>query len=216
MFTGLIEGVGILRDIRRGHESCRLTLGLGTALSDLTLGESIAVNGVCLTVESFDSESFQADVSPQTLTATTLGALSSGTRVNLERALRFGDRLGGHLVTGHVDGVGVVMRRETRGNAVLFTIEPPTSLLRYLVLKGSVAVDGISLTISDLDASSFSLTIIPHSLRQTNLEYLKVGDRVNLETDILAKYVERLFQPDVATGPKSRIDLEFLAKNGYL
>ncbi|WP_305043928.1 riboflavin synthase [Geoalkalibacter sp.] len=216
MFTGLIEGLGILRDLRRGGDSCCLTLDAGGSLGDFVLGESIAVNGVCLTVTSFGKNFFQADVSPSTLESTTLGRLAPGSAVNLERALRLGDRLGGHLVTGHVDGVGVIIERRRSGNAELFSIRPPAPLMRYLVAKGSVAVDGISLTVNSVAAYSFSLTIIPHSLGRTNLQFLKVGDQVNLETDILGKYVERLLasaRPDAGGGA---VDLEFLAKNGYL
>lgn len=216
MFTGLIEDLGTLRDLRRGSESCLLTLGSGGSLDGFVLGESIAVNGVCLTVTAFGKDFFQADVSPSTLEATTLGRLGTGAAVNLERALRLGDRLGGHLVTGHVDGVGVIVDRRRRGNAEIYIVRPPQDLLRYLVPKGSVAVDGISLTINAVDAHTFSLTIIPHSLGRTNLQFLKPGDQVNLETDILGKYVERLLQcPRPETGG-SAIDLEFLAKNGYL
>ncbi|KIH77388.1 riboflavin synthase alpha chain [Geoalkalibacter ferrihydriticus] len=216
MFTGLIEGLGTLQEVRQGRDGCRLTLGTCPPFADFTHGESIAVNGVCLTVEAFGSDFFQADVSPQTLASSTLGELRCGIRVNLERALRLGDRLGGHLVTGHVDGVGMIIKRESRGNSVLFTVQPPAHLLRYLVPKGSVALDGISLTISGLTETSFSLTIIPHSLGQTNLAELNVGARVNLETDILGKYVERLLSRHGDQEGSRRIDLEFLARNGYL
>ncbi|WP_305041411.1 riboflavin synthase [Geoalkalibacter sp.] len=216
MFTGLIEDLGTLRDLRRGSESCLLTLAGGGSLRDFVLGESIAVNGVCLTVTAFGKDFFQADVSPSTLEATTLGRMGPGAPVNLERALRLGDRLGGHLVTGHVDGVGVIVDRRRRDNAEIFILRPPAALMRYLVPKGSVAVDGISLTVNAVDAHTFSLTIIPHSLSRTTLQFLKAGDQVNLETDILGKYVERLLQRTRPEAGGSAIDLEFLAKNGYL
>ncbi len=216
MFTGLIETLGSLRSIYRGGENCRLTVDSKLPAKNLALGESIAVNGICLTVTRFGEGFFEADVSPETLERTTLGQLPAGARVNLERALRLGDRLGGHMVTGHVDGVGTVLRREKRGNAVFFEIEAPPSLLRYLVPKGSVAVDGISLTVNGVDERLFDLAIIPHSLAQTNLQFLDGGARVNLETDILGKYVERLLKRADQDPDGSRISLEFLAKNGYL
>jgi riboflavin synthase len=204
-----------LRDVRPGPESSRLSLVAGSPFRDFVLGESIAVNGVCLTVDFCGDGFFQADVSPTTLEATTLGRLAPGVKVNLERALRLGDRLGGHLVSGHVDGVGSIVAREQRGNAIVFKVQPPTQLLRYLVPKGSVALEGISLTVNEVDQRCFSLTIIPHSLRKTTLQWLKAGDRVNIETDILAKYVERLVQGGNTAG-EGPINLEFLAKNGYL
>lgn len=215
MFTGLIEGLGALRDVRRGSDSARLTFSADFFEDPFVPGESIAVNGVCLTVDAFGTDYFQADVSPSTLEATTLGKLAPGTKVNLERALRLGDRLGGHLVSGHVDGVGIVATREQRGNAIHLTVHPPLELLRYLVPKGSVALDGISLTVNCVDQRGFTLTVIPHSRQKTTLQWLKPGDQVNIETDLLGKYVERLLQGGRAAH-EGRIDLEFLAKNGYL
>lgn len=215
MFTGLIEGLGALRDVRRGPDSARLTFTADFFAEPFVLGESIAVNGVCLTVDAYGTGYFQADVSPSTLEATTLGKLVPGTKVNLERALRLGDRLGGHLVSGHVDGVGIIAAREQRGNAIHLTIHPPIELLRYLVPKGSVALDGVSLTVNCVDQRGFTLTIIPHSLQKTTLQWFQPGNQVNIETDLLGKYVERLLQGGHAS-QEGRIDLEFLAKNGYL
>jgi riboflavin synthase len=214
LFTGLIEDLGTLRELRRGAEEVRLTVATALPMAELTLGESIAVNGICLTVVAFGNGLFSADVSTETVARTTLAGLAPGQRVNLERALRLSDRLGGHLVSGHVDGIGTVVERSREGNATRFTFRVPAELSRYLVGKGSVAVDGISLTVNAVAGETFSLTIIPHTMAMTTLQTLAVGGRVNIETDIIGKYVERFLR---AGGSKeSAIDSQFLAKHGFL
>ncbi|AJF06452.1 riboflavin synthase [Geoalkalibacter subterraneus] len=216
MFTGLVETVGTLRQLHRSSDSCRLTVDSDLPVDELTLGESISVNGICLTVVDFGAGFFTADLSPETLRRSTFEHLARGSRLNLERALRLGDRLGGHIVTGHIDGQGRVTRIEKASNAYFFRIDAAPELLRYIVAKGSVALDGISLTVNEVDSSGFSLAIIPHTLDRTNLHALRVGDSVNLETDILGKYVARLLGGSIPDSGKSRINLEFLANNGYL
>lgn len=216
MFTGLIEDLGTLRRFARSGDSGRITVATAIPMEQIVMGESIAVNGVCLTVVAFGDGSFTADVSPESLGRTNLGQLNTGARVNLERALRLSDRLGGHLVSGHVDALGVIAERRQDQNAVRFTIEMPPSQMRYLVEKGSVAVDGISLTVNAVTDSSFAVAVIPHSLARTTLQWCEAGSRVNIETDILGKYVERLQRPAGALPGKPDLTLDFLAKNGFL
>lgn len=216
MFTGLVETLGTLHRLNRASDSCRLIVDCDLPADELTLGESVSVNGICLTVVDSKVGSFTADLSPETLRRSTFNNLAPGAPLNLERALRLGDRLGGHIVTGHIDGLGRITRLEKSANAVFFRIECGAELLKYLVAKGSVAVDGISLTVNEVNGSGFSLAVIPHTLDRTNLQMLKVGDAVNLETDILGKYVARLLGDQSAATSESRINLEFLANNGYL
>lgn len=215
MFTGLIEDLGTLRDIRTGTDQARLVVATHLPRAELTLGESIAVNGVCLTVTSFGEGVFTADVSPETLQCTTLGRLARGARVNLERALRLSDRLGGHLVSGHVDGQGQILERRQDGNAWRFRFQVEPAISAFLVPKGSVAVDGISLTVNDVSGDSFSLAIIPLTLAKTTLQDRKVGDQVNLETDLIGKYVARFLQ-DGSAGKSPGLTMDILAKNGFL
>jgi riboflavin synthase len=216
MFTGLIQDLGRVRRLDRQGNSARLQIVSELVKDDLQLGESIAVNGVCLTVTDWDSTSFSADVSPETLDCSTLGSLVPNSLVNLERALRLSDRLGGHLVSGHIDCVATIRRRYQDQNAVRFEFELPAEALRYLVEKGSVAVDGISLTVTKVTAIGFAVAIIPHSLERTNLQERREGDRVNIETDLLGRYVERLIQGGAAQSPEGGITLDFLAKNGFM
>lgn len=215
MFTGLIEDVGTIRELRRGAAGARLTVATAIPEREITLGESIAVNGTCLTVVTFGGGVFTADLSPESLERTTLGEFGPGSRVNLERALRLSDRLGGHLVSGHVDGIAVVTERRAEGNAVRFTFRLDPALTRYLVEKGSVAIDGISLTVNAVTADSFSVAVIPHTLERTTLQGCRPGSRVNVETDLIGKYVERLLRP--GNGPECPpLDRQFLAKHGFL
>ncbi len=216
MFTGLIQAMGTVRRLDRQGESARLQIASRMATDDLQLGESIAVNGVCLTLVSWDESSFTADVSPETLLCSTLGRLRPDMQVNLERALRLCDRLGGHLVSGHIDCVARLRRRYQDQNTVRFEFSLPEESLRYLVEKGSVAIDGISLTVNTVDEDGFGVAVIPHSLAKTTLEGRKEGDLVNIETDLLGRYVERLLQGDKPQQKSAGVSLELLAKNGFL
>ena len=188
MFTGIVEEVGVVAKISDNG----MTVLATKVTEDLKLGDSIAVNGTCLTAVSFDRTEFSVDLSPETVRRTSLGRLSVGGPVNLERALLASDRMGGHIVQGHVDGTGSIMSTKRDGDSTIFRIRVPKRLNRYIVEKGFVTVDGISLTVVKIGASSFTLAVIPYTLENTNLAALSVGDRVNLEADILAKYVESL------------------------
>lgn len=214
MFTGIIQDVGrLLRSSARGPGR-RLTLGTGLDTATFELGESVAVNGVCLTVASAASGAFEADASPETLRRSSLGALRPGDPVNLERALRPVDRLGGHFVLGHVDATGRLAGRRTEGAFEVLRFEAPAEVTRYLVDKGSVSIDGVSLTVSRCDAQGFEVAVIPHTLERTNLPARRAGDSVNLEVDILAKYVEKLLAGGRAPG--SGLSLESLARAGFV
>lgn len=218
VFTGLIEEVGTIDSIAVTERSSKLTIRAAAVLEDVRLGDSIAVNGVCLTVTSFSASRFQADVMPETWRVTALSSLKPGMRVNLERALQLGDRLGGHLVLGHVDGTGKILSKKTDSNAVRFAIQAKPHLLRYVVPRGSITVDGISLTVVAVDEESLSVSIIPHTLKQTNLLEKQVGDPVNLETDVIAKYVERLLggrTPGEQQKAPAGLNLAFLQEHGF-
>ena len=193
MFTGLVQGVGRLlaREARGGDARLRIAFGTLDA-ADIALGESIAVNGCCLTVVSFDADAFEADASNETLALTTLGRLPVGAALNLERSLRAADRLGGHLVSGHVDGIGRVLAIEPDARAQRWRFAAPPPLLRYIAKKGSICVDGASLTVNDVDAGGFEVALIPHTVAHTAFAATRAGDAVNLEVDLVARYVERL------------------------
>lgn len=213
MFTGIIEETGILQDLRKGS----LVIRASKVLEDVRLGDSIAVNGVCLTVTAFDKNSFQVDVMAETLRRSSLGALKKGSRVNLERAMAADGRFGGHIVSGHIDDTGTVTSLKREGNAVWVTISCGAHLLRYIAEKGSIAIDGISLTVAALTGTGFQVSIIPHTGSETTLLEKKAGDVVNLETDVIAKYLERLMEPkqERETEPSGGIDLNFLTENGF-
>lgn len=219
MFTGLIQDVGLVRRLERRGELLRLTIQSRLLEENPQLGESVAVDGVCLTVVSFGPDTFQVEVSPETLERTTLGEAEPGRPVNLERALRVSDRLGGHLVTGHVDGVGILKRRQTATRYLELEIGVPGGLGRYLVEKGSVAVDGISLTINRCGADWFGLALIAHTISRTALAMKGVGARLNIECDILGKYVEKLLENRTRSLPQAgrgKVTEELLKEHGYL
>ncbi len=195
MFTGIIESVGTVRSVSRQPDSVRLTVEAPDLAGDLKRGESVCVSGVCLTVVAFKSDSFEVDLVPETLHRTSLGRLDAGSRVNVERSVRLQDRLGGHLVSGHIDGVGTVSARIAEGEGVRLTIQPPRELQRYLAEKGSICVDGVSLTVAAVTPLGFDVALIPFTLSHTTLAELTEGARVNLEADLIAKYVERLMSP---------------------
>ena len=217
MFTGIVEEIGIVKSV----QSKVITIEANKIFDDLHLGDSVAVNGTCLTVSSFDNKIFNADVTQETLNRTNLGSLKNGSRVNLERAMTLSGRFGGHIVSGHIDGVGSIKSMKKDDNAIILTIEVPRQLMKYIVEKGSVAVDGISLTVASLTDNSFSIAVIPHTLKETVLYYKKEGDKVNIENDVIGKYVERLltFKEDDKENSndskKSNITMEFLLKNGF-
>jgi riboflavin synthase len=220
MFTGLIEEVGHVRSVRRAGRSLHLTIGASRVVQGLRLGDSVAVNGVCLTVVRADAGGFTADVMPETYQRTNLQELAPGDPVNLERTLALGDRFGGHIVQGHVDGTGAILAMEREEIAVWLTVAAPPDILRYLVPKGSVAIDGISLTVVDVGPDRFRVSLIPHTVAATNLGRRRVGARVNLEVDILAKYVERLLTGRLApagpVGTEARgITEAYLREHGF-
>ena len=219
MFTGIVEEVGVLKSIRRGASSAVLEIAARTVLEDIHLGDSIAVNGVCLTATSFTGSSFTADVMHETLDRSSLAALRPGSRVNLERAMAANGRFGGHIVAGHVDGVGTVLETKQDDNAVWYTIAAGPEVLRYVVEKGSITIDGISLTVARVGPESFAISAIPHTVAVTVLQDRKPGDKVNLETDIIGKYVEKLLitGPVQPAEPKqtSGITKDFLTRYGF-
>jgi riboflavin synthase len=211
MFTGIIEEMGSVKALRREAGTARLTISASTVLGSTALGDSICVNGVCLTVVNMGRSEFSADIANETLKVTDLGELQSGQKVNLERALQLSARIGGHLVTGHVDAVGRIREKRQEGNSWRVFIEAPETALRYIIKKGSVAVDGISLTVADVDRTGFSIAMIPHTAKLTTLGFKSADDSVNLETDIIGKYVERLLSGRVEGG----LNLEFLKGHGF-
>lgn len=201
MFTGIIEGVGAIASVEARGGDARLRVDTGTLpFEDVRLGESIAVNGVCLTVVAFGTAAFEADVSTETLALTTLGGLAPGAVVNLERAMRPTDRLGGHLVSGHVDGVGAVVSVHDDARAQRWRFSAPPALLRYIAKKGSICVDGVSLTVNEVDAAGFEVALVPHTVAHTAFSATAAGDAVNLEIDLVARYVERLLAGRAAAG----------------
>ncbi|MEO2078385.1 MAG: riboflavin synthase [Bacillus sp. (in: firmicutes)] len=220
MFTGIIEEIGSIANIQRTGESFVLTIEAKKVLEDVHLGDSIAVNGVCLTVTSFSVKQFTVDVMPETVKATSLNAIKRGSKVNLERAMAAGGRFGGHFVSGHIDGTGVIKSKQTVKNAVYYEIEADPELLRYVILKGSVAVDGTSLTVFAVTENSFTLSLIPHTLSETVLGIKGSGDIVNLECDMIGKYVGHFLTNLSNNHTKSKsqkgITASFLEDNGFM
>lgn len=217
LFTGLIEEVGTIRGIQKGARSCVLTIGCRTVLENTKIGDSIAVSGVCLTVTSLGRDCYTADVMSETMNRSSLGQLRAGAKVNLERAMPADGRFGGHIVSGHIDGTGTVTAVTPDDNAVWYTVAAKPEILRYIVEKGSITIDGISLTVAYVDESCFKVSIIPHTRQVTALRERGVGDTVNLECDIIGKYVEKLMLPrqEEKKEPESRITEEFLRKYGF-
>jgi riboflavin synthase len=218
MFTGIIEEIGSLKSIRHGHKSAALEIKATKVLTDTHVGDSISVNGVCLTVTTLSPTSFTADVMPETLKRSNLGTLHSGNPLNLERALQLGDRLGGHIVSGHIDGEGTILDFKEDDNAIWITIEAEPAVLRYIIEKGSIAIDGISLTVVNVEQRSFKVSIIPHTRHETTLCSKAPGSKVNLECDIVAKYIERFSgygKLSSTDKTSSKISLSFLEDNGY-
>ncbi len=218
MFTGIILGKGKVIEKRASGSGMVFSLDADFDLNDPEEGESIAVNGVCLTAMNINARRFTVDVSPESLARTNLGKLSVGSKVNLERALRLSDRLGGHMVSGHVDAVSKVLERRPLGDFVQFTFGVPAGLAKYIIEKGSIAIDGTSLTVNSCDDKTFSIVIIPHTLEVTLLGTLREGDSVNIEVDLIGKYVEKMLQaePDNIDISQGEINPEFLAKHGFI
>lgn len=215
MFTGLIEEIGKIQSIIKGEKSARITIKAEKVLQEIRLGDSISTNGVCLTVTGFTSNNFTVDVMAETMRRSNLHILSSGDEVNLERALKLGDRLGGHIVSGHIDGMGTITNYENEDNAVWVTIEASKEILRYIVQKGSITIDGISLTVAYVDETAFKVSIIPHTKDITTLLRKKAGEVVNLECDMVGKYIEKLLYSKEQAPIKSGIDMNFLSENGF-
>jgi riboflavin synthase len=218
MFTGIIQAVGEIRSLEPRGGDVRLTIGTGKLdMKGVVLGDSIAVNGVCLTAVAIDGPKFAADVSRETLSLTTLGDLGPGGRVNLEKALTLATPLGGHLVSGHVDGVGKVLDRRQDARSWRFRIQAPAELARYIAHKGSICLDGTSLTVNGIEGRVFDLNIVPHTMTETIIEDYRSGTRVNLEVDLVARYLERLILGEKAADPRATgITAELLAEHGFI
>ncbi len=216
MFTGIIEEIGIIKKIEKSGVSCKLTIGASKVLEGSQVGDSIAVNGVCLTATSIGSGIFTADVMAETMRRSSLGSLASGSAVNLERAMAADGRFGGHIVSGHIDGTGTIADTKREGNAVWVTVNCGGDLLKYIIEKGSIAIDGISLTVAYVDDKCFKVSIIPHTGSETTLLTKKPGDVVNLENDVIGKYVEKLLGFGSTAKKESKITSSFLADNGFI
>ncbi len=221
MFTGIIEEMGTMKQIDRKGQAMRLTISARKVLQDIALGDSIAVNGVCLTAVSFNSSNFTVDVMPETFRHTNLKELTVGSPVNLERAMQAGGRFGGHIVQGHVDTTGTIVDRRPEENAIVFTVElAQPELMKYVIPKGSITLDGISLTVVRTEGRTFSVSIIPHTLAETVLQHKQAGATLNIETDILGKYIEHLLHyrtdsQDQSAEQQSGVSLSFLTEHGF-
>ncbi|SUT92867.1 riboflavin synthase [Actinobacillus lignieresii] len=215
MFTGIIEEVGKIAQIHKQGEFAVVTINATKVLQDVHLGDSIAVNGICLTVTSFSSNQFTADVMSETLKRTSLGELKPNSPVNLERAMAANGRFGGHIVSGHIDGTGEIAEIIPAHNSTWYRIKTSPKLMRYIIEKGSITIDGISLTVVDTDDESFRVSIIPHTIKETNLGSKKIGSIVNLENDIVGKYIEQFLLKKSADEPKSNLSLDFLKQAGF-
>lgn len=215
MFTGIVEEIGKVVNIKKGAKSSVLTIQGKKIFQDLNIGDSVAVNGVCLTARTISKNTFIADVMNETLNRSSLGNLRNESYVNLERAMLANGRFGGHIVSGHIDGTGSIVKIHKDENAIWYTISAGKDLMKYIVEKGSIAIDGISLTVAKVDNESFSVSIIPHTAEKTILFHRLIGDKVNLENDIIGKYVEKLIDFEDKKKSESNITMEFLMKNGF-
>lgn len=215
MFTGIVEEIGTIQNIQKGRHSAILSIQADLILSDLKIGDSVAVNGVCLTATSLSSQGFTADVMHETLDRSSLSQLKNGSHVNLERAMPADGRFGGHIVAGHVDGMGTIQKIRRDDTAIWYTIQAGPSILRYIVEKGSITIDGISLTVARVSAGDFSISAIPHTVQITTLGERREGDLVNLENDIIGKYVEKLLTPADPQPAKDTLTKDFLLRCGY-
>jgi len=218
MFSGIVEEMGAVQAIERGLAGAKFSILASAILGDLHVGDSVSVSGACLTATKIEDQSFMVDVSIETLNCTILGKITVGTPLNLERAMKLNARLGGHLVTGHVDGIGALRAREQDGNSIYLTVEASDDIMRYCVPKGSITIDGISLTINAVKGQAFSVAIIPHTAKVTTIGLKQIGESVNLESDLIGKYVERLLQAS-GTLPSPTdpiIDKDYLQKRGLL
>lgn len=216
MFTGLVEEIGQILEIKNGENSSRITISSRKVLEEVKLGDSIAVNGACLTVTSFAGNSFTVDVMAETLRKSNLKLLRRNSNVNLERAVKVGERLGGHIVTGHIDGIGRVKDIKKEDIATWLVIKPPLELLKYMVSKGSVALDGVSLTIAEVHEDCISVSLIPHTKAQTILQYKSAGDEINVECDLIGKYIENLIlRKETEPVKNSSITEQLLKENGF-
>ena len=221
MFTGIIEGLGTIAKIRPSDRGKRLLIDADFPLDQTKIGDSIAISGVCVTVIIIAGKRFEIDISPETIAKTTFGTAKIGDRVNLERALRLSDRIDGHLVSGHIDGIGTIKDKKRTGNAIIVVIDVPEFLSRYMIMKGSVAVDGISLTINNRARDCFDVSIIPHTAKMTTIGLKKAGDYINIETDMIGKYIENFIAEKPANNIKKEtgqpsVDMQFLTKTGFL
>lgn len=218
MFSGIVEEMGAVQAIEKGLAGAKFSILASAILDDLHVGDSVSVSGACLTATKIEDQSFFVDVSTETMNCTNFGTIAVGTPLNLERAMKLNARMGGHLVTGHIDGIGTLRAREQDGNAIYLTVEASEDIMRYCVPKGSITIDGISLTINSVTAHSFSVAIIPHTAKVTTIGLKQVGDAVNLESDLIGKYVERLLQTNGTLPPSSApvIDKDYLQKRGLL
>ncbi len=216
MFTGIIEEIGIVEGIIKGSKSAKIIISAKKVLEDVKLGDSVSTNGVCLTVTNFTSHSFSVDVMAETMRKSNLKNLIQGSKVNLERALRVGDRLGGHFVSGHIDGVGVITNFEKEENATWISVSAPDEILKYVIHKGSISIDGISLTIQYVKEKIFKVSIIPHTKDITTLLIKNRGDEVNLECDMVGKYIEKFLLCKEKEEENKGIDISFLSENGFI
>ncbi|MEA3424540.1 MAG: riboflavin synthase [Bacillota bacterium] len=216
MFTGLIEEIGEVDKVAKGAKSAQITIKSKKVLEDIKLGDSISTNGVCLTVVKFDKNSFVVDVMPETMRRSNLRNVKSGSKVNLERAMKLGDRLGGHIVSGHVDGIGIIKSIDEEDNATWVAIEASSDVMKYMIDKGSATIDGISLTIAEVEDKVFKVSIIPTTKGETTLLDKHIGDELNIECDVVGKYIERFMIFSQEETSKNSIDINFLKENGFM